>query len=130
MLLYENLSNSPLLAHKFSHFKPHLVSVNSILDISHVCPSTNSRHHDHTSMVNTSSTSKPPVDEQELLNLIKVNKSVLSKQQCDQIRQINRNNLNVFDSNLKGGYNHFSGRFYADFTFSNKPPPTKVYVPQ
>ena len=36
----------------------------------------------------------------------------------------------MFDNDLSGGYNQYAGQFYADFNFSNKPPPTRVYVPQ
>jgi len=36
----------------------------------------------------------------------------------------------VFNNDLRQGYNHTAGRFYAEFTFSNKPPPTRVFTPQ
>ena len=75
-VIYENLSNSLLLVLKFFHFKPHLVNVNRILDVSHICPSSKSRRCNQPSSINTSPTIQPPVDERELLNLIKINKSL------------------------------------------------------
>ena len=86
---------------RYSHFKPHLVNVNSTLDVSHICPSPDFRRRNQPTSINTSSTIQPPVDKQELLNLIKINKDVLSRKQCDQIHQINIDNFTVFDSNLK-----------------------------
>ena len=122
--LYPNLSNSPLLASKFSHFKPHLVHVNSILDVSTASHSPNSRR--------LSQIPHPtvPVDKKYLLGLIKINENILSQQQLWRLQTINEENFIVFVNNLSGGYNHFSGKFYADFSFSNRPPPAKVYVPQ
>ena len=129
--LYQNFSSSPLLASKFSHFKPHLVHVNSILDVSTARHSPNSRRlsqipHPTVAMNKHQS----PLDKKYLLSLIKINENILSQQQLLRLQTINEENFNVFDNNLSGGYNHFSGKFYADFSFSNRPPPTKVYVPQ
>ena len=71
-----------------------------------------------------------PLDGSELLNLIKTNRDILSEGQLERINRINREHLRVFDNNLRGGYNHFSGKIFADFAFSNPPPPCKVFVPQ
>ena len=62
--------------------------------------------------------------------MIKVNESAISHSQLAKIHQINKKYVKVFDNDLTGGYNHHSGKFFADFSFSNKPPPTKIFVPQ
>ena len=54
----------------------------------------------------------------------------MTSAQLSRLKSINLNHQNVFDGNLKNGYNHRSGKFFADFVFSNKPPPTRVFVPQ
>ena len=71
-----------------------------------------------------------PMDQNELLSLIKFNEHAVSNQQLAVIHTINKENMQVFDKDLRGGYNHHSGKFFADFTFSNRPPPFKVFVPQ
>ena len=62
--------------------------------------------------------------------MIKINCSIMSPEQIARLRSIHLTNLSVFNNDLTGGYNHQAGEFFADFSFSNKPPPTRVYVPQ
>ena len=66
----------------------------------------------------------------DLLSTIKVNESVRSSEQVKRLTNINMNRSEVFNNDLSGGYNHKAGKFYADFSFSSKPPPSRVYVPQ
>ena len=69
-------------------------------------------------------------DPGKILEMITMNKEILSESQLVRLQRINKENLQVFDNNLSEGYNHKSGRFLADFTFSSKPPPNRVFVPQ
>ena len=54
----------------------------------------------------------------------------MSSDQLKLLNSINAEHFRVFDSDLSQGYNHQAGKFFADFSFVNKPPPTRVYVPQ
>ena len=36
----------------------------------------------------------------------------------------------VFNNDLTAGYNQSAGKFFVEFSFINKPPPTKVFSPQ
>ena len=123
--LFHNYYNLPLVAKKFSHFRPNLVTACELTSAT----GSNDRERlpnkcDPTNVV-------PNVlNVESMINAMIVNKSVMSSDQLSRLKLINLNHLQVFDGNLKGGYNHKSGQFYADFIFSNKPPPTKVFVPQ
>ena len=66
----------------------------------------------------------------ELISSISINRDILSQEQSDWLDLIHHENSSVFNNDLSGGYNHEAGLFYADFSFTNKPPPTRVYVPQ
>ena len=126
--LYRNYSKQPLIAPKFSHFKPNRVSISELADHSAPEISKCSTLSLSSSEVQVSSPPKANID--DLLSLIAINESILSKNQLARLREINKSFCQVFDNNLQMGYNHHAGRFYADFTFSNKPPPTRVFVPQ
>ena len=73
---------------------------------------------------------RPALNMDESLSQISINENIMSNNQLDRIRQINKSFVEVFDNDLNIGYNHQAGRFFADFSFSNKPPPTRVFVPQ
>ena len=62
--------------------------------------------------------------------MIKINSALLSADQSKHLDVIHKTFSSVFDNDLSGGYNHHAGDFHADFSFSNKPPPTRVFVPQ
>ena len=54
----------------------------------------------------------------------------MTPEQQSKLDRINKEYHRVFDNDLSEGYNHHAGQFFADFTFNNKPPPTRVFVPQ
>ena len=62
--------------------------------------------------------------------MITVNQQIMSEEQVQRLHSINTSYRAVYNSDLSTGYNHSAGQFFADFQFSNKPPPTRVYVPQ
>ena len=129
--LYQNLSDQPLIARKFSHFRPHSVTVHELADLSRYDDS-NLNHLKTTSADKSTrnSMTHPITDLGESISLININRSALSDEQIKRIDYIHRSFSKVFDNDLNKGYNHYAGRFFADFTFSNKPPPTRVFVPQ
>ena len=129
--LYQNLSDQPLIARKFSHFRPHSVTVHELADLSRYDDS-NLNHLKTTSADKSTKNSMthPITDLGESISLININRSALSDEQIKRIDYIHRSFSKVFDNDLNKGYNHYAGRFFADFTFSNKPPPTRVFVPQ
>ena len=129
---YQNYSKEPIIAPKFAHFRPQPVTEYNLEDIA---PETDRNRRSHPSLPTrlNAGTDHPaliPLDTQEAMSLIKINTSVMSKIQLSRLHNINKSCYSVFDNNLTGGYNHSSGQFYADFTFSGKPPPTRVFVPQ
>ena len=124
--LYKNYSDLPLVSKKYSHFRPNPVAV---CELSSVLSSVD--------LSDTSNKPSPLKSEQSytlnianLIDAISVNESVMTSAQLSRLKSINLNHSKVFDGNLQDGYNHKSGTFYADFVFSNKPPPTRVFVPQ
>ena len=130
--LYQNQSRDPVIAPKFAHFKPQPVLEYNLMDIvpeisrhGWSCPPLPTRLNaasSHSDLI--------PVETQNLLSLIKINAVSMSPSQISRLDIINNTNHRVFDNNLIEGYNHSSGQFFADFTFSGKPPPTRVFVPQ
>ena len=128
--LYENTSDLPLIAKKYSHFKPHLVSVNALHEVSHARSSQKQPQSTYGHQETQALSQWSPSSNHELLNLIKINESAFSDDQLQILKAINRRYSDVFNNDLTGGYNHSSGRFFADFSFSSRPPPTKVFVPQ
>ena len=128
--MYQPLSNNPLIAKKFSHFKPQLVAINSPHKVSHVRSDSRKTHpkNPHPSVPTPEGTT--PFYDHESLNPIKINDAVFSKDQQDRVCTIHQHFSLGFNNDLTGGYNHSSGRFFADFSFSSRPPPTKVFVPQ
>ena len=125
--VFTNFSNTPLVAPKYAHFRPHPVLVMNIND---AVPDPSHRSINRDPKSRKSSLCKSPPDIRTLLSLISVNTSIMSADQITRFNSINQSYSNVFDNNLSGGYNHHAGQFYADFSFSSKPPPTRIYVPQ
>ena len=130
--MFKNFSTDPLIATKYSHFKPHQVSSHNLVDV--VPEVSVSRRRPLVSITKLSAgkicPELIPAKTSELISMISINLSIMSKEQQRKLDMINKKNHHVFDTNLTEGYNHAAGQFYADFTFSNKPPPTRVFVPQ
>ena len=120
--MYQNISDVPIIAAKHSHFRPNPVQIselNAILPIAAANISSNEP-----------GASRSMEDYSELIAMIKVNKQIMSEEQVRRLHSINTSYRAVYNSDLSTGYNHSAGQFFADFQFSNKPPPTRVYVPQ
>ena len=128
--MFKNTSNAPLFAKQYSHFRPHSVLLTDIKNLS-------------ASSSNSLLCSANPIDSsqcdarqelaltpEDLCSLISINKTIMSLSQIKTLNSIIVDNCNVFNNDLSCGYNHHTGRFYADFSFVNKPPPTRVFVPQ
>ena len=127
--LFKNESDRPLLARKNSHFRPHMVNISRIetLRSQSVVDKNTTNDPATISQCQQYSQSPPAVD---LLSMIYINTSVISEKQHSRIIAIHKEYCKVFDNDLRCGYNHKAGQFFAEFTFINKPPPTKAYSPQ
>ena len=128
--MFKNTSNAPLFAKQYSHFRPHSVVLTDIKNLSAsssnslLCsanPIDSSQYDDRQELALTP---------EDLCSLISINKTIMSLSQIKTLNSIIVDNCNVFNNDLSCGYNHHAGRFYADFSFVNKPPPTRVFVPQ
>ena len=130
--MFKNRSSLPLTVPKYSHFRPHLVSVCNLVDVVPDPPAHPPKPHIPITKLSAGKVCPElvPVKTADLISLISINKSIMSDDQFSRLENINRENHHVFDNDLSEGYNHQAGQFYADFTFSNKPPPTRVFVPQ
>ena len=73
-----------------------------------------------------------PVSAEALIRDIKINRTMLSKEQLNRLNNIHLKNKKAFDNDLSTGYNQQAGRYYATFGFkeNSKPPPLKVWAPQ
>ena len=138
--LYENHSDRPLLARKYSHFRPHSVSIASILDI-HMNPYSSasdpadcshklSPKDQWTLLGPPGPLCQAPIDIEELISSVSINTSIISDELHSRVIALHKELYKVFDSDLRHGYNHKAGAFYAEFVFTNKPPPMKVFSPQ
>ena len=119
---------SLLLLQKYAHFRPHPVIINNLID---VLPDTSDDNRVNTEA--KSSQKKPQLQTipiEDLISSISINRSILSEAQFTRLNLLHRDNASVFNNDLTGGYNHKAGQFFADFSFTHKPPPTRVYVPQ
>ena len=128
--LFRNNSNRPLLARKNSHFRPHLVNICRLETLRSPSKSHGSMSNDPVTISKTKSSSQSCVSTTDMISMIQINTSVISEEQHSRIVSIHSEYGKVFDNDLKRGYNHKAGQFFAEFTFVNKPPPTKVYSPQ
>jgi hypothetical protein len=74
----------------------------------------------------------PPPRAPDPLPNISVNKSVLSPQQIQRLQQIHEKNSAAFNSDLTTGYNHTSGKYFANLRFKedSKPEAKTLDVPQ
>ena len=108
---------SNIISNKHSHFRPNPVQVLDINNLPQLPIAPN------LSSINVE-IKQPLEDVMDLLSMIKINVKVMSDDQLYRLNSINKLYCNVYDSDLSGGYNHSSGHFFADFQFSNKPPPT------
>ena len=124
--LFTNYSDRPLLVQKHSHFRPHPISIARLSDLSSDCNQSNDPG-DMPSKMCYSLFSAPTVDP---LSSIQINTSVISEVQHERLTLIHKNYCEVFNNDLRNGYNHKAGQFFAEFTFINKPPPTRIYSPQ
>ena len=130
--MFKNCSQRPLVVQKYSHFRPHHVAICNLSDVVSTCSRKSLKNQDeiHLNANKCELNSSQPQDIANILHMITINKDVLSEAQITRIHHINRENFQVFDNNLSNGYNHKSGKFFADFTFSKNPPPNRVFVPQ
>ena len=127
---FKNISSKPLVAAKHSHFRPNQVLIRALheVDSFQSSPPIYSPKGGH--RLESSSIVSTCDDVKHLLQPIIINKTVMNEEQLSRLEDINKRNCRVFNGDLSKGYNHKSGRFFADFTFTNKPPPTRVFVPQ
>ena len=119
--VYRNFSDAPIMAPDYAHFRPHSVL---IMNMTEATPDPSDPSANIVSKVSKVLQPKIPSNIEQLLSLIKINTSCMSREQIDHLNAINHSFCSVFDNNLSGGYNHHAGQFYADFSFSSKPPPT------
>ena len=123
--MYKNVSTTPLSVQKYAHFRPHSVTISELQDVT-----PNPITQETVKLSSVVTVNKPVKDLAHRLSMIKINRTVMSADQSQRLDAINNAYSNVFDDDLTGGYNHHAGKFHADFSFSNKPPPTRVFVPQ
>ena len=123
--MFKNLSVSPLLPQKHCHFRPHPVSIATLTELKTKENDKQSLHHD---VVKSQSTIVPSYLED--IAAIAINKDILSETQILKLNKLHEKFHEVFNNDLKKGYNHTAGKFFADFSFTTKPPPTKVFSPQ
>ena len=101
-----------------------MVAINSLHEVSHVRSDTR-RTHPYVHPITPPPTHCTTSCDQDSLKLkLKINEAAFSKDQLEYLHKINRQFSEVFNNDLTGGYNHSSGRFFADFSFSSRPPPT------
>ena len=130
--LFKNLSHAPILAQKYSHFKPIAVNVTDLASVvadQKPTPKLGSLHSLKYKKKNPA-LGKTMSSPAKICSEISINHSLMSDKQVADLHIINNKFIEVFDNDLTQGYNHKAGLFYADFTFSNKPPPTRVFIPQ
>ena len=129
--LFKNTSETPLIVRRYSHFRPHPVEVSDLTDILDLgAVSVEQTSKKEANLVNNSSFQPIVTEDPDAVSQIHINKEVLSSQQLSRLSEIHRKYSEVFNDDLRKGYNHKAGGFYADFTFTNKPPPTRVFSPQ
>ena len=138
--MYKNFSDRPLLVKKYSNFRPHAVNVASITDLNSSSCANPKDPADNSHMLPSKSQwtlqgppgplSEVPTKTEELISSISINASIISEQQHARLVALHRQFHTVVNNDLKSGYNQKAGTFYAEFAFSNKPPPTKVFSPQ
>ena len=126
--LFKNNSRSPLIAKKHNQFKSNPVSICNLHSVTIARPDKIPRKRPFKMKLTTQDL--PEKNIYELLKTISINKNLMSDAQVSRINDINFRHHKVFDGDLSYGYNHKSGRFFADFIFSSKPPPTRVFTPQ
>ena len=122
--LYKNCSDMPLFARQYSHFKPSPVIFSELTDVL----SQQDSQPPQLSAIKVPGT--VATDDRQLIQMININKKLLSSQELHTLQDVLAEYSSVFNNNLSEGYNQQSGHFVADFTFSNKPPPNRVFVPQ
>ena len=131
--LYKNISRDPIIAPKYSHFKTLPVDDLELSDVTSPVEKKD-RYKPMVELVKLNGGkvhhSLVPAKTLELMSTIQINRSVLSTDQEERLNRIHKVNHKVFDNNLIEGYNHRAGEFFANFTFTNKPPPTRLFVPQ
>ena len=112
--MFKNFSTDPLIATKYSHFKPHQVSTHNLVDV--VPEVSVSRRRPLVSITKLSAgkicPELIPAKTSELISMISINLSIMSKEQQRKLDMINKKNHHVFDTNLTEGYNHAAGQFY------------------
>ena len=129
--IYLNTSRDSIMAPKYAHFKTQPVKDYSLSEISA------SAHSPRQPVIPISRLNSGkvnpnmiPPDTLQLISMIQINESLLNQSQISRLNVIHKENHKVFDNDLTEGYNHKSGQFYVKFTFTAKPPPTRVFVPQ
>ena len=115
MALYQNVSDRPLIAKKFSHFKPHLVSVNSLHEVSHVRSAARRTHLKNVPPPAPPPDNSAPSYDYESLDLIKINEAVFSKDQLVTLRTIHQRFSAVFNNDLTGGLQPFKRSLLCRF---------------
>ena len=129
--LFKNTSETPLIVRRYSHFRPHPVEVSNLTDILNLdAISVEQISGKESNLVNKLSFQPITKEDPDAVSRIHINKEILSSQQLSRLSQIHSKYRQVFNNDLRNGYNHNAGEFYADFTFTNKPPPTRVFSPQ
>ena len=128
--LFKNESDRPLLARKNSHFRPHMVNISRIKALRSQSVVDKNITNDPAIISQCQQYSQSPEPAVDLLSMIYINTSVISEKQHSRIITIHGEYCKVFDNDLRCGYNHKAGQFFAEFTFINKPPLTKAYSPQ
>ena len=124
--LFKNLSVSPLLPPKHCHFRPHPVTIATLTESISEKNDSRSFHHD---IIDKTQPKIAPSFLGDIAS-ITINKNILSESQVLRLDSIHEQFHEVFNNDLRKGYNQSAGKFFADFSFSTKPPPTKVFSPQ
>ena len=130
---YKNVSRDPIIAPKYAHFKTQPVNDFDLADVTFpVDKSDRFKPMPQLARLNIGKVhhSLAPKSSFAQLERININKSVLSEEQLLKLSIIHKTAYRVFDDDLTQGYNHQAGQFYATFSFTTKPPPTRVFVPQ
>ena len=73
-----------------------------------------------------------PPDQPTQLPTLSINNSVLTPSQTHRLQSIHKQNIQAFNNDLTSGYNHKSGKYYANLRFKedSKPEAKSLDVPQ
>ena len=118
--LYVNQTGSPLLHAKNTHFR--LVEMEELPVTKPIsCP---------VNLLALNNLPRPTIESR--LSLIKINTSILSATQLENLHSLHRYHSNAFNEDMRDGFQDPDNPYFATFAFKdeNRAPPHKVWAPQ